>query len=346
MVCFMMLVFIQTNLLPVKAEGEISTYKYIENIKSKKYEDFEYMYCDICEGIVIVKYIGKGKKVVVPNKINDIEVKELGDFAFWCCETVQEVVLPDSIKIIGSDCFNHCTNLRKMDIPEGVTYLDSTFSGCKKLTSVSLPESLSRIGWETFEDCKSLKKITIPDQVMEIGKQAFNGCDNLREIQLPKELKRIEKEAFKKCKKLKSIKIPDGVFCIEQRAFEGCSALNKVTLPNDLYRIEAGTFKNFCHSAYIKKNGSYVKLKDVEDDDEPSVCKNRYVDAQEAMSMVWYACYYGDLGDEIDFSPRGEDWGKNRGYYLRNILKYVKKSNTGYALKDLEEVYKAINYEP
>ena len=101
----------------------------------------------------------------------------------------------------------------------------------------------------------------------------------------------------------------------------------------------------FCHSAYVKKNGSYVKLEDVDDDDEPSICENRYVDAQEAMSMVLYACYYGNLGDEIDFSPRGEDWGKNRGYYLRNILKYVKKSNTGYALKDLEQAYKAINCE-
>lgn len=244
LVCFMMLVFIQTNLLPVKAEGENSTYKYVKNVKLKQYEDFEYQYCDICEGIVIVKYIGKGKKVVVPNKINDIEVKELGDFAFSCCETVREVILPDSIKIIGIDCFYHCTNLKKIAIPEGVTYLYSTFIGCENLTNVSLPESLSRIGWETFKDCKSLKKITIPDQVMEIGKQAFSGCDNLREIQLPKELKRIEKEAFKKCKKLKSIKIPDGTFCIEQRAFEGCSALNKVILPKDLYRIEAGTFKN------------------------------------------------------------------------------------------------------
>ena len=77
LVYFIMLVFIYTNFLPVKAEGEISTYKYVENVKSKKYEDFEYMYCDICDGIVIVKYIEKGKKVVVPNKINDIEVKEI-----------------------------------------------------------------------------------------------------------------------------------------------------------------------------------------------------------------------------------------------------------------------------
>ena len=65
----MMLVFIQTNLLPVKAEGEISTYKYVENVKSKKYEDFEYMYCDICDGIVIVKYIGKGKRLLYQTRL-------------------------------------------------------------------------------------------------------------------------------------------------------------------------------------------------------------------------------------------------------------------------------------
>ena len=101
----------------------------------------------------------------------------------------------------------------------------------------------------------------------------------------------------------------------------------------------------FCHSAYVKKDGKYIKLKELKVDDDPTKYKNRYKDAQEAMSMVLLNCYYGDIGSEIDFSPRIEDWGKDRAYYLRNILKYTKKSAVDWTAKELEEAYKAINYE-
>lgn len=39
-----------------------------------------------------------------------------------------------------------------------------------------------------------------------------------------------------------------------------------------------------------------------------------------------------------------DDWGKNRKYYLRNVLKYAKEAAYDYTPKELEEAYKAINY--
>lgn len=59
--------------------------------------------------------------------------------------------------------------------------------------------------------------------------------------------------------------------------------------------------------------------------------------------MVLINCYFGDMGSEIDFLSRIEDWGKNRTYYLRNISKYTKKSAVDCTDKLLEQAYKAIN---
>ena len=117
-------------------------------------------------------------------------------------------------------------------------------------------------------------------------------------------------------------------------------------LSDSMLGLETVVSDTFCHSAYVKKDGKYVKLKDEGNnkDDNPTVCPNRYKDAQKAMKKVLQNCYYGKVGSEIDFLPEKGDWGKSRKYYLKNILKCAKDSAENYSVKELEKVYKAINY--
>ena len=104
----------------------------------------------------------------------------------------------------------------------------------------------------------------------------------------------------------------------------------------------------FAHSAYCRcgTNGAYVKVSNKHDDDDPSVHPTRFNDAQEAMSMVIINYQESIMGSEIDFSPRGEDWGKKRGYCLRNVLKYAKEAAVDCSTSELNTMYKSINYEP
>ena len=80
--------------------------------------------------------------------------------AFKGCQTLKEVTLPNSIKIIGNEAFSGCTNLK----------------------SITLPQNLTAIEDHAFYECSSLTSITLPDSVTSIGKCAFFGCTRLSKV--------------------------------------------------------------------------------------------------------------------------------------------------------------------
>ena len=64
---------------------------------------------------------------------------------------------------IRDSAFYNCQNLQSITIPNGVTQIgDVAFFGCESLESIVIPEKVTQIGYSAFEDCKSLKNITIP----------------------------------------------------------------------------------------------------------------------------------------------------------------------------------------
>ena len=101
---------------------------------------------------VLVKYLGKG-----------------GD-----------VVIPDGVTEIGDEAFMDCANLLFVRIPDGVTHIGgSAFERCEKLGRVRIPDSLKSIGDRAFWFCDSLTGFTIPAGVEKIGEGAFYGCKKL-----------------------------------------------------------------------------------------------------------------------------------------------------------------------
>lgn len=117
-----------------------------------------------------------------------------------------EVVIPDSVKIIG----------------------DSAFSGCKGITSVVIPDSVQEIGSGAFRDCIALPHITIPDSVQKIGQSAFEGCTALAAVVIPDSVKEIRSKAFAECISLTAIVIPASVQTIGPEAFLDCKSLRTV----------------------------------------------------------------------------------------------------------------------
>jgi hypothetical protein len=108
-----------------------------------------------------------------------------------------DVVIPNSVRIIGDDAFYKCTNLTSVTIPNSVTSIEwSTFEGCTSLTNVTIPNSVTSIGYYAFEDCISLTSITIPDSVTYIGYSAFYNCTNLTSVTIPKSVTSIGWYAF------------------------------------------------------------------------------------------------------------------------------------------------------
>ena len=124
---------------------------------------------------------------------------------------------------------NGCTNLRKCELPEGMTTLAAgatfTYYGffreCTNLTQVILPSTLKIIGSHSFYNCSSLDTITIPEGLTEVGPYSFLGTTSLTQITLPSSVQKIGYLAFSGSG-LTSIHIPNSVTTIGAGVFEGC----------------------------------------------------------------------------------------------------------------------------
>ena len=86
--------------------------------------------------------------------------------------------IPNGVTNIGDKAFYGCESLTSIKIPKSVSNIGSyAFSGCKSLTSINIPDSVTNIGNRVFSDCESLTNIKIPDSVTNIGNNIFGGCE-------------------------------------------------------------------------------------------------------------------------------------------------------------------------
>lgn len=87
------------------------------------------------------------------------QTKILADDAFWGCNKLRDVIIPNTVKSISDNAFYQCTHLNGITIPSSVTNIGArAFCGCTRLTSVIIPDSVKNIGYEAFSGCASLVK--------------------------------------------------------------------------------------------------------------------------------------------------------------------------------------------
>ena len=83
---------------------------------------FKYTLSNNNDGIIVHKYIGNAKDVIVPSEIDGLQVTELGDVAFENNKRLRSVSLPDSIVSIGEYAFAGCTGLRSVALGSSIIY--------------------------------------------------------------------------------------------------------------------------------------------------------------------------------------------------------------------------------
>ena len=97
--------------------------------------------------------------------------------AFYECQSLTSINIPDSVTSIGNSAFSSCTSLTSINIPDSVISIeDYAFCGCTSLTSINIPDSVTSIGDKTFEICHSLTSINIPNSVIKMKGNPFSGC--------------------------------------------------------------------------------------------------------------------------------------------------------------------------
>lgn len=122
------------------------------------------------------------REIIVSEKIDSYYPTSLGNNLFTNRTGIETIFLPDTITSFGTNVFEGCTDLKYVNIPEGVEELNGTFIGCTSLEHIELPSTITNIDTNAFANCSSLSSIIIPDSVSNIGENAFANCAELKNI--------------------------------------------------------------------------------------------------------------------------------------------------------------------
>ena len=100
--------------------------------------------------------------------------------AFYKCEELTSVSLPNTVYFINNGAFSSCTKLETINLPTGLMYMYG-FTDCPSLTSIHIPANLHTI-YGSFEGCTGLTTITVdPDNTVYDSRGNCNAHPYCRE---------------------------------------------------------------------------------------------------------------------------------------------------------------------
>ena len=163
----------------------------------------------------IYAYIGKSEKVSVPKG-----VKLIGKRAFYACDNIVELTVPNTVEYILSNAFYRVRNVvysgEAIGSPWGACVVNGIVDGdfifsskiptllmayIGKGGNVTIPQGTTILsGGGIFEDCDNLLSVYIPSSVTDIGSETFNNCRNLNWVNVPKSVATITRAAFNNCR--------------------------------------------------------------------------------------------------------------------------------------------------
>lgn len=192
--------------------------------------------------------------------------------AFKECPSIEEIILPASVKSFYAGAFANCTSLRRVVFPQDsnmkrisssytITYtgLSATrhficqLPGCTSLETIVLPPSLRQIEQDAFAGTP-FRTIDIPESVTDIYiDNLFADCIRLEEVKLPSCVTEYGKNMFKDCAKLRSVNTASKITAYRSGCFSGCSSDFIVLDPSIEY--ESSVFKGMDVENIVFPNG-------------------------------------------------------------------------------------------
>lgn len=170
-------------------------------------------------------------------------LQTINDYAFYNCNRLEDLYIPDSVNSIWFGAFEGCKNLKHIRLSNSLSQISGrSFYDCISLSNISFPDSITITGNYVFSGCKNLKNVKLSKNLEELGDATFSGCEKLSHIDLPTSLQKIGKDCFLHCKSLDEVTIPDNVKDVGPRAFSNCTLLSSVKLPKNLEKLETELF--------------------------------------------------------------------------------------------------------
>lgn len=123
------------------------------------------------------------------NTISPKEYQNIGDYAFYYCDSLGSITIPDSVTEIGDFGFAYCNALQSIALPDSVTHLGvNPFERCANLSKIyaSADSAFAVLRGVLFE--KSTKRLicypciltaaeyAVPEGIAQIGEGRFPGA--------------------------------------------------------------------------------------------------------------------------------------------------------------------------
>lgn len=131
-----------------------------------------------CEELTTVNFLGQ-----VP------QLNSIGKHAFYECQKLADLTLPDRLTSIGKSAFYRCNALTSIRIPDNVvTIATKVFQECSGLATVVLPKNLENIEDFAFNNCSALANFVYTGSALPaptVRATAYFGSDRLKYLFLP-----------------------------------------------------------------------------------------------------------------------------------------------------------------
>ncbi len=236
--------------------------KEMEGLTRRSIENYEFTEKD--GGIYIITCTSSDQVLNVPDTLDGLPVKgaypsafssctseeinlpegmeSLREMAFYNCAYLKTVVLPQSMKTIGNNCFDSCTSLVTANLGGATEIGEGIFTSCDLLSSITFSGNCTTLGsLVPFSNCYALEEINVTDGdgnycskdgvlFSKDGKTLIKYPINRysKTYEVPKGTKEIAKYAFTDSEVVEDIVLPNSVESIGEFAFYNCKALKKL----------------------------------------------------------------------------------------------------------------------
>ena len=219
--------------------------------------NWEYVLWEETGTMEVISFLENAQAVpfwYMPEEVSSVQVADgitaIPDDAFWGCENLVNITLPQTVRTIGKGAFGQCVNLARINIPEGVTSIGGdTFFLCRSLTRLTIPDSVTSIKGNPFQYMSAEIQVSPENPAFSVTDGVLFNKEHTRLIACP-------------CNKAGAYEIPEGVREIGAHAFQNCDDLTDVTIPASVVSIERNPFAYAQLELKLSPENSYFSLVD------------------------------------------------------------------------------------
>ncbi len=170
-------------------------------------------------------------------------ITEIGEFAF-ARSGLTSVTIPEGVTKIGYGAFYHCDKLSEVILPDSVTEIDlyafDQTPWVTEMKTATYPYLIAGDGI-LIAYAGNDSVINIPDGVKQIGPGVFKEHMGIIAVNIPDTVEVICEEAFMNCRNLKTVNGGRNLVKVKDRAFMNCP-LSQVVIPASMQEVGLGAY--------------------------------------------------------------------------------------------------------